>query len=302
MTAAGEREAAPCDTLGTDADRRPMRTDPLLNRRRALGLLGSGALVPRLLRAQARLEFAAIDHVEFYVSDLDQSRDFFVRLFGGTVLRNAAGSKKYIRLGAAYLAFERPRTAEGAAAVDHFSCSLRNLDMARLHAHLEARGIPYRDYPSGRDTAVTDPDGIRMQLSPENGWSFLTPPNFAPDPVTLKEEPVFRPAGIEHILLNVTSPERSAAFYEKILGPVSARGNNRIWFQTGRSRLGLLKTPDGQRAGVHHYCVSAGAFDYDAVVRRLQRMGVKLEPPDIAGAVSLRDPDGALLQVMGARV
>jgi catechol 2,3-dioxygenase-like lactoylglutathione lyase family enzyme len=277
-----------------------MRNDPVLSRRQALGFLGM--LAPRLLHAQAaRLEFAAIDHVEFYVSDVDKSRDFFVRLFGNTVLKNAAGSKKYIRLGAAYIAFERPRTADGEIAVDHFSCAIRNLDMARLHAHLEARGIPYRDYPSGRDTAVTDPDGTRTQLSPENGWSFLAPPNFTPDPVTLKDEPVFRPTGIEHVLLHVTDPERSAAFYEKIFGPVSARNNNRIWFQVGRSRVGLLKTPAGQKAGVNHYCVSAEAFHYDAVVGRLQAMGAKVEPAEIAGAPSFRDPDGALVQVMGPR-
>ena len=102
-----------------------------------------------------------------------------------------------------------------------------------------------------------DADGIRIQLSPENGWSFLRPPTFAPDTVAVRDEPVFRPAGIEHVLLNVADPDASAGFYEKIFGPVALRNNNRIWFRLGRSRIGLLKTPDGQRPGVDYFLVSA---------------------------------------------
>lgn len=52
-----------------------------------------------------------------------------------------------------------------------------------------------------------DADGIRTQLSPENGWSFLKPPTFVPDAVVLQAEPVFRATGIEHVLLNVADPE-----------------------------------------------------------------------------------------------
>ena len=274
----------------------------MITRRHMIGLLGTGSLVPGLLRAQAsRLEFAALDHIEFYVSDVAKSTDFFALLFGNTLLKNTAGTKRYLKLGSAYMAFERPRTDGGAITVDHFSCSIRGMDMAKVHAHLQSQAIEYRDYPSGRDTAVTDPDGTRAQLSPENGWSLLAPPNFTPESVTLRAEPVFRPTGIDHVLLNVSDPERSAAFYEKIFGPVSLRNNNRIWFQLGPSRVGLLKTPEGQKAGVNHYCVSAAAFDYDAVVQKLQAMGAKVEPAEVAGAPSFRDPDGSLLQVMGPR-
>src|SRR5205085_1620687 len=109
-------------------------------------------------------------------------------------------------------------------------------EMPRVHALLDSRGIAYRDYPSGRDTAVVDGDGIRTQLSPENGWSFLKPPTFAPDAVALQADSVFRPTGIEHVLLNVVDPEASAGFYEKVFGPVSARNNDRLWFRAGRSR------------------------------------------------------------------
>jgi len=262
-----------------------------------LALLGAGALYAQ----SAPLTFAALDHIEFFVSDVGKTRDFFVRVFGNTLLKNTSASKTYLKLGSAYMAFEKPRTAGGALTVDHFSCSIKNIDMAKVHAHLEAQGIAFRDYPSGRDTAVTDPDGTRTQLSPENGWSLLRPPNFTPDEAAQPEAPIFQPTGIEHILLNVSDPERSAAFYEKIFGPVTLRNNNRIWFQIGASRVGLLKTPDGQKAGVNHYGVQAAPFDYDAAVKRLQALGAKVERAEVAGAPSFRDPDGALVQVLGPR-
>jgi catechol 2,3-dioxygenase-like lactoylglutathione lyase family enzyme len=273
----------------------------MLTRREALSAISTGVFTARRLVAQtAALEFTSIDHVEFYVSDVPRTRDFFAALFGTNLLRNASAAKSYVKAGAAYLAFERPRTAGGPLVTDHVSVSIRNIDMPRVHALLDAQGIAYRDYPSGRDTAILDGDGIRTQLSPEDGWTLLKPPTFTPDSVTLQEEPVFRPVGIEHVLLNVADPEASVGFYERVFGPVAARNNNRIWFRVGRSRIGLLKTPDGQRAGVNHFCVSAAPFDYDAVVARLTARGVKVEPPELPGAPSFRDPDGMLLQVSPA--
>jgi catechol 2,3-dioxygenase-like lactoylglutathione lyase family enzyme len=269
-----------------------------LTRREALHVIGAGVLTAARPHAQdASLEFDAIDHVEFYVSQVERTRDFLAAVFGNTLLKNASASKSYLRIGSAYLAFERPRTAGGLLTTDHVSVAIRNIEMPRVHAALDSRGIAYRDYPSGRDTAVLDADGIRTQLSPPNGWSFLKPPTFVPDSVVLREDPVFRPAGIEHVLLNVADPEASARFYEQIFGAVSLRRNNRIWFRVGRSRIGLLETPEGQRPGVNHFCVSAEPFNYDAVVARLVALGAKIDPPELPGAPSFRDPDGMLVQV-----
>jgi catechol 2,3-dioxygenase-like lactoylglutathione lyase family enzyme len=272
-----------------------------LTRREALHAIGAGMFLAAHPSAQAAsLDFDAVDHVEFYVSQVQRTRDFFAAVFGNALLKNASASKSYVRIGSAYLAFERPRTAGGLLTTDHVSVAIRNIEMARVHAMLDSRGIAYRDYPSGRDTAIVDGDGIRTQLSPENGWSFLKPPTFAPDAVVLHEDAVFRPTGIEHVLLNVADPEASARFYEKVFGPVSLRNNNRVWFRVGRSRIGLLKTPEGQRAGVNHFCVSAERYNYDAVVGRLAALGAKVEPPELPGAPSFRDPDGMLVQVSAA--
>ena len=272
-----------------------------LTRREALYAVGATMFAAAGATAQdATLEFDGIDHVEFYVSDVERTRNFFASVFGNTLLKNASAAKSYLKAGSAYLAFERPRVIGGPLTTDHVSVAIGNMDMPRVHALLDSRGIAYRDYPSGRDTAILDGDGIRTQLSPPDGWSLLKTPTFTADTVVLRQEPVFRPTGIEHVLLNVTDPEASARFYEKVFGPVSLRNNDRIWFRIGRSRIGLLKTPPGGRPGVNHFCVSAERFDYDAAVARLAALGAKVERAEIPGAPSFRDPDGMLVQVSAA--
>jgi predicted enzyme related to lactoylglutathione lyase len=62
---------------------------------------------------------------------------------------------------------------------------------------------------------------------------------------------MFRPTGIEHVLLNVTDPKRSAAFYETIFGPGEG-----LWFRVGQSRIGLVQNA---KPGVYQVGISAGA-------------------------------------------
>src|SRR5690242_342282 len=82
-------------------------------------------------------------------------------------------------------------------------------------------------------------------------------------------------------LLNVADPEKSAAVYEKIFGAVAERKNNRIWFQTGSSRIGLLPSPEGQRAGVNQFCVAAAPFNYEAAAKKLWPPALRSNVPMI---------------------
>ena len=185
--------------------------------------------------------------------------------------------------------------------IDHFCAGIPNFDVAALHGYLDERGIAYKDYPSGRDLYVTDPDGIRLQLASDNSWNDLLGGTASPETLASAGEPVFSPAGLDHILLHVADPAKSAAFYEKIFGPVTQRNNNRTWFQAGTSRIGLLQVPAGERTGVNHYCVRATSFDYASAVAKLAQAGAKVERPEVAGAPEFRDADGFLLQVSSPR-
>lgn len=269
-----------------------------IDRRGMLGLLGAGAWAARNSVAAESLNFSALDHIEISVPDAARSAAFYGSIFSGSVWKNKQTPKKYVKLGSWYLAIDQK--PEGAR-VDHFSVGLRDYQIAALHSYLDQRGIAYRDFPSGRDLNVTDPDGIRVQLSSENSFAPLEGTTAIAEAETRRQAGIFSVTGLDHILLNVSDPEKSAAFYEKIFGPVTQRNNNRIWFQTGKSRIGLLQTPAGQHAGVNHFCVAVAAFDYATVTKKLEQAGVKVETPEIAGAPEFRDPDGFLVQVMAPR-
>jgi catechol 2,3-dioxygenase-like lactoylglutathione lyase family enzyme len=269
-----------------------------LDRREALAVLGVGAFVGRAAAAGFSPDFATIDHIESNVSDVEKSTAFYARIFGNTVLKNNRTTRRYLKLGSCFIAMDRGQEIK----VDHFCAGISSslYQIETVHNYLNGEHIPYKDYPSGRDLYVTDPDGTRVQLGAADSWNQLLMGTASPEQVTATE-PIFRPTGIDHILLNVSDPEKSSAFFEKIFGPVAQRNNNRTWFQVGKSRVGLLATPNGQRPGVNHYCVAAEAFDYESATKKLAQAGAKVESAEVAGAPEFRDPDGYLVQVMVPR-
>jgi catechol 2,3-dioxygenase-like lactoylglutathione lyase family enzyme len=271
-----------------------------MNRRDALKAVAAGLMAAREAAAQGEGEpdFIGLDHIEFYVSNVESSRDLFARIFGDT-LRNRNG-KRYLRLGSSYMAFEAPRGGAAAGRVDHVSAAIRKLEMAKLHSFLEQRDVKFADYPSGRDTGVNDADGTRLQLSPEDGWTLLNPATFPSEAVTIGGAPIFLPAGIDHVLLNVSNLEKSGAFYSKFLGSHTT-ANDRVWFQVGRSRIGLIETPTGQHAGVNYFCVVAEAFDVGSAISRLQQLEVQevARLTESAESLRFRHPDGLIIQVNG---
>src|SRR5581483_8526517 len=195
-----------------------------IGRRAIFGLLGAGAWAVRNAGAasDAGLQFSALDHIEISVPDAAQSAAFYERVFGGSRWKNQQTPKRYVKLGPCYIAIDQKADA---ARVDHFSAGISDYNIANLHRYLEGRGIAYRDFPSGRDLNVTDPDGIRVQLSSENSWAPLEGKTALRETVGLNEAPIFQATGLDHILLNVSDPEKSAGFYEKIFGPVTQRNN-----------------------------------------------------------------------------
>jgi catechol 2,3-dioxygenase-like lactoylglutathione lyase family enzyme len=273
-----------------------MTTTIRVNRREALALLGAvGTLTAAPDQA---LRFTALDHIETSAPDSGRTAAFYSRLFGAPVWKNNKSNRRYVMLGARYIAIEQGRQPFG---IDHFSVGIEGFVVPEIHAWLEQRGIAYRDYPSGKDLNVDDPDGIHIQLSADNTWADMKGRLASPEPGSEVADPIFQPMGLDHILLNVSDLEKSVAFYGKIFGPVAEHSSNRTWFQAGRSRIGLLQAPAGVKAGVNYFRVSAAAFSFAAVGKKLEEAGAKVERPEVAGVPEFRDPDGLLVQVMGPR-
>jgi catechol 2,3-dioxygenase-like lactoylglutathione lyase family enzyme len=271
----------------------------MLNRREVIRTLGASVLAASRARADDdALHFAALDHIEISEPDAVKSAAFYARAFGGPVWKNNKTPRRYVKFGPGYIAIEQGREPLG---VDHFSAGIEGFQIGAIHSYLDQRGIAWKDYPSGRDLNVTDPDGSHLQLSAYTTWAQLEGNTASPEPAQITAPPIFQPTGIDHILLNVSDPEKSAAFYAKIFGPVTQRNNNRIWFQVGKSRLGLLQTLPGRQPGVNHFCVAAASFDYADVTKKLAAAGAHIEMPEVVGNPEFRDLDGLLVQVMTPR-
>jgi hypothetical protein len=152
-----------------------------MRRRELLGILGASAwAVRKAAAADAALHFTALDHVEFLVSDVEKSAAFYARVFGNTVLKNNKTTRRYVKLGPSYIAMDK-----GQVRVDHFCAGIPKFDVASVHAYLDAKGIPYRDFPSGKDLAVADPDGTRLQLATDNGWQLLLGGTASPETISI---------------------------------------------------------------------------------------------------------------------
>src|SRR6185295_10089295 len=148
-----------------------------MRRRDLLSVLGVSAFaLRRAAAADAALRFTALDHVEFLVSDVEKSAAFYARVFGNTVLKNNRTTRRYVQIGAGYLAMDK-----GQVRVDHVCAGIPKFDVAAVHAYLDAKGVPYRDFPSGKDLAVADPDGTRLQLATDNGWAQLLTGTASPE-------------------------------------------------------------------------------------------------------------------------
>ena len=213
------------------------------SRREAMRVLGVGAIAARVRAADVPFRFTKLDHIETNAPNALKTAEFYARTFGGPIWKNKKTERRYVRLGPCYLAIENGREPYG---VDHFSVGIADYQIAEIHAFLEKRGIPYRDYPSGKDLNVTDPDGIHVQLSADNTWGPLAENTAAPEPGTFDGAPMYRASGIDHLVLNVTDVARSGAFYETIFGS---------WFRAS-PRIQLVQNA---RPGVARFGITAGA-------------------------------------------
>jgi catechol 2,3-dioxygenase-like lactoylglutathione lyase family enzyme len=268
-------------------------------RREVFAFLGAGALLARrAVAAETSLHFAALDHLGLTVSDSQKSAAFYGRIFGNTVYKVKQSQRRFLKLGPCYMALAPPGQTSQGYRVDHFCPGIEGFQLADVKRYLEGQGLASRDSEQG--PFVTDPDGIRIQLWMENSWSDSISAA-EPESYPASGEPIFRPTGLNHILLDVTDPEKSTPFYEKLFGPVTQRGDNRTWFQAGKSRIGLLATTKERRPGVNHFGVSAAGFEYDVAMKELEQAGAKPVAPEVAGSPEFLDPDGILVQVMGPR-
>lgn len=264
-----------------------------LSRRQLLG--GLAGLAAASSTAQAALLFrpSQLNHLTLNVSDLERSRAFYRKLFGGpqwTVLPAALDS---FDLGANPLGlYLNPRGTP--VGIDHFCIGLRDFNDDTALSTLKQQSMDAQKAVNG-GIEFRDLDRIKVELVPENYRNRGAEPQKRPQPV----QSLFRPLGLNHVTLQVANLERSTKFYESLFGPSfdgqRAQSNT---FRLGMGVLGLINFGVNP-VGVDHFCVSVEEYEPDAVSEKLKQNGIpslRLYQPN---QVFVRDPDGILVQLAG---
>jgi hypothetical protein len=200
------------------------------------------------------------------------------------VLKNQRTERRYVRLGSAYIAMDQGQAVH----LDHVCAGIPNFQIADAHQYLTERSVAFRDYPSGRDTAVTEPGGQRLQLAADHGWDLLLTGTAAPETVAIPDAPAFTPLSLESVLLRVPDLQASARFFTQILGEASSQAGDR-WFSVGNSRLGLRAAGS---SGLEFIRVSVRPFATDSAVSVLQKAGARDVKSIARSEVEFADSDG----------
>ncbi|MEY4640408.1 MAG: Glyoxalase/Bleomycin resistance protein/Dioxygenase superfamily [Pseudomonadota bacterium] len=245
------------------------------------------------LRAQPAPEYAAIDHVEFFVADLSRSLDFYTRVFGSDLWKNTQSERRYLQLGQSYIALEQlPSEQNDTVRVDHICFGIRDFAIDAMHAWLDAQDIPWQDYPSGRDLHVDDNNGIRTQLAQSPTWQQLSASTAAPEPRDASGgAPIFDALAIDEVFLMVDDLEVDSLFYSRLLNVTGALQQGSLWYAVGTARLRLTQAPVGQIPGVNYFAVRVAATDMEAAADKVFAAGGIVETI-LPNGFSFWDPDG----------
>jgi catechol 2,3-dioxygenase-like lactoylglutathione lyase family enzyme len=264
-------------------------------RREALSMI---AAVPAALAAQGSqlpLRTSGLEHVGFTVPEPQKSAAFYGRIFDPQIFQEMMPPLRYYcRLGISYVAFGG--NSASPARIDHFCATVEDYRLEEMRAELAAQGLKLPG--TAGFNAVTDPDGIRMQLMTTPGG--LLPTIIASTRVT-QDDAICQPVGLDHVVLHVPDLEKSAGFYRKFFGREVARDRTpeRIWFTAARTRLGLEKLAAGEMPHINRFGIRVAAFDRQTVSRKLAAIGVTVLASPGEKSLRFRDGEGIVVELRG---
>jgi catechol 2,3-dioxygenase-like lactoylglutathione lyase family enzyme len=274
--------------------------DSRCSRREALVMMAVAPAALAAQRSQLPLRTSGLEHVGFTVPDPQKSAAFYGRIFDPQIFQEMSPPLRYYcRLGIGYVAFgPNPSANPGAAArIDHFCATVEDYRLDEMRAELKTHGLNLAGVPGFN--AVSDPDGVRMQFMATPGGLLQT---IIPSTRVTQDDAICEAVGLDHVVVQVPDPEKSATFYGRFFGKESSRERTpeRIWFTAARTRLGLEKTPEGQMPHIDRFGIRVAAFDRNVITRKLGAIGVTVLPSTGGNGVRFRDADGIVVELRGA--
>jgi catechol 2,3-dioxygenase-like lactoylglutathione lyase family enzyme len=245
-----------------------------------------------------------LEHLDIVVPDTAASAKFYMRIFKAPlhqqpvrdtlryflVLGDVPADRQvgYVAIGAAN---GRP------AAIGHYCVLAATYGAQAFSAALKAAGQPAEPTAAGAIGMWRDPDGLELQLfQPPAGLVTAA----VPSPLETVKDGFVVPRGVDHVMLQVSSLEKSLPYYRALYGTAAERPkdkNGRVWFEFPKNTRIALEETTGTPAFAH-YTIKVAPFDRGALTKRLAEIGSAVIPsPDEPDVVRFKDNYGITVEL-----
>ena len=250
------------------------------------------------------LDNLGLEHLDIIVPDPAAAARFYSRIFKAPLHQQQVRDtlRYFVVLGDVPADRQVGYVAIGAAgqrqpAIGHYCVLAKVYDRAGMASTLQTAGFGVA--AAGPTGMWPDPDNLELQL-------FQLPAGLVtaavPSPLEVQRDGLLTPRGVDHVMLRVTSLDKSLPYYRLLYGNAVERPrdrNGRVWLDlAGNTRLGLEEAASGQMPTIAHYTIKVAPFDRGAFERRLQELNARVLPaPDEPDVVRFADNNGIVVEV-----
>ncbi len=250
------------------------------------------------------LQNLGLEHLDIVVPDPSASAKFYTRIFKTKLheqpIRDTV--RYFVLLGDLPADRQVGYIAIGAGqgrppSIGHYCSLVKVYDRAGMDRELRAAGFAGIRGAGGLGM-WPDPDGLDLQLfQPPAGLVTAAVPSSLP----VQNDGIVAPIGVDHVMLEVSSLERSLPYYRLVYGTnVESRPQNgRVWLRLERdTRIGLEQVKAGQTPTIGHFAVKVAPYDRGALTSRLRELGSQIVPsPDEPDVLRFVDTNGIVVEL-----
>jgi hypothetical protein len=182
-------------------------------------------------------------------------------------------------------------------AIGHYCVLASTYGAQAFSAALEAAGQPSAPTAAGPIGMWPDPDRLELQLfQPPAGLVTAA----VPSTLETQKDGFVVPRGVDHVMLQVSSLEKSLPYYRALYGTAAERPkdkNGRVWFEFSKDTRIALEQTAGKPA-ISHYAIKVAPFDRGALTKRLAEVGSAVIPsPDEPDVLRFEDNYGMTVEL-----
>jgi catechol 2,3-dioxygenase-like lactoylglutathione lyase family enzyme len=254
------------------------------------------------------LDNLGLEHLDIVVPDPAAAARFYARIFRTALHQQPVRDtlRYFVLLGDLPADRQVGYVAIGAAngrppAIGHYCVLAKVYDRTGVAGALQGAGFGVA--AAGPTGMWPDPDRLELQLfQPPAGLVTAA----VPSPLPVEGTGLLAPRGVDHVMLSVSSLEKSLPYYRLVYGAAAERprdSNGRVWFQLDRgTRIGLQEAAAGQAPTIAHYALKVAPFDRSALEARLRDAGSRVLPaPEEPDVVRFADNNGIVVEVRVAQ-